>query len=133
MHGVERRQAPRLKLVGAHVIYRLNKGRYSLKWLYDITKTSARFEVDHEMELGDILELVIIVPKNEYIHLKGSIIRLSDPASQDAPYVVVQFLPFEGNEQSNSKESYQQLSKLIDSYLLSEKLAAKIPVTWRSD
>ena len=132
MPEIERRQSPRLKLVGAHVIYKWINGRYSLKKLCDITKISARFEVDHEMEIGDMLELVIIVPKNEHIHLKGAIIRLSDPASKEPPYVVVKFLPVGREKRTNSIGSYQQLNKLIDSYLLSEKLAAKIPVTWRS-
>lgn len=132
MPEIERRQSPRLKLVGAHVIYKWINGRYSLKRLCDITKTSARFEVDHEMKIGDMLELAIIVPKNEHIHLNGAIIRLSDPASKEPPYVVVKFLPVDREEKANSIESYHQLNKLIDSYLLSEKLAAKIPVTWRS-
>ena len=132
MDHPERRQSPRLKLIGAHVIYRLNKGRYSLKLLHDISKSCARFDVDHALELGDYLEIILIIPKKERIYLKCSIIRVSNPDSEYPPYVVAKFLPFTTDERYNSMKSFHQLHELIDEYLLSEKLSKKIPLKWKS-
>ena len=73
MNRLERRQSPRLKLIGAHIIYKLNKGRYSLKLLHDMTISHARFEVDHKVELGEFIELIIIIPKKERIYIKGKV------------------------------------------------------------
>jgi hypothetical protein len=135
MNYIERRQSPRLKIVGAHVIYKIDKGRYSLKQLHDISKIAARFDVDHKLELGDYLEIIIIIPKKKRIYLKCTIIRVSDPDSDLPPHVVVKFLPFKEDERYNSMKCYHQLHQLIDEYLLSEKLSKKIPLKplkWKS-
>jgi hypothetical protein len=129
LNTLERRQSPRLKLSGAYVIYKLDKGRYSLKLLYDLTKSHARFEIDHKVELGDRIELIFIIPKKEKIYIKARVLRVSDPVSEFPPYAVVQFLPFGKDERYNSMKCFNQLQKLIDEFLLSEELAGKISLT----
>jgi hypothetical protein len=114
MNDVDRRHAVRLEVKGAEVFYKLESGQTSYKPLRDITKSSARFDVDHTIKHGDPIELEIIVPGKVNIVVKGKIIRLSDPASEHPSYAVVQFVPFGTDERYNSMLSYNQLSALIE-------------------
>jgi hypothetical protein len=96
-------------------------GQFNLKPLNDITKSSARFEVDHPMKKGEFIELEIIIPGRKKIHVKATVIRSSIPTTEHPPYVVVQFLPFGSDKRYNSMECYKQLSELIEQYLLPEE------------
>jgi hypothetical protein len=117
MNGIERRHADRLQIIGANVIYTLNNGQFGLQPLNDLTMSSARFEIDHIMKDEDIIELELIIPGEDKVYVKGKVIRLSNPAFEHPPYVVIQFLPFGTDERYNSMQSYEQLKNLIDKYL----------------
>jgi hypothetical protein len=118
MDGFDRRHRDRLKILGAEVIYSLKNGQFAIKPLLDLTRNSARFEVEHSIQNKDFIKLEIMVKGKEKIHVKGNVIRLSDPVSEDSSYIVVQFLPFGTDERYNSMESYDLLGELIEENLI---------------
>lgn len=118
MDGFDRRHRDRLKILGAEVIYTLKNGQFAIKPLIDLTRSSARFEVEHSIQNKDFIKLEIIIPGKDKIPVKGTVIRLSDPVSEDPSYVVIQFLPFGTDERYNSMESYDLLGALIEEILM---------------
>lgn len=121
MDGFDRRHRDRLKILGAEVIYTLKNGQFAIMPLLDLTRNSARFEVEHSISNKDFIKLEIMVKGKDKIHVKGNVIRLSDPVSEDSSYIVVQFLPFGTDERYNSMESYDLLGELIEENLISAK------------
>ena len=121
MDGFDRRHRDRLKILGAEVIYTLKNGQFAIKPLMDLTRSSARFEVEHSIQNKDFIKLEIVVPGKDKIPVKGTVIRLSDPVSEDPAYIVVQFLPFGTDERYNSMESYDLLGELIEEHLVSAR------------
>ena len=118
MNEFDRRNRDRLRVKGAEVIYTLNNGQFAIKPLIDFTRSTARFEVDHSIQLKEFIKLEIIFPGKEKIYVKGNVIRLSDPASENPAYVVLELLPFGTDARYNSMESYQQLSEVIEENLI---------------
>jgi hypothetical protein len=118
MKNIDRRHAVRLKIEGAEVFYKLQSGQTSFKPLKDITKNSARFEVEHTLNQGTFVELELIIPGRENIPVKGNVIRISDPGMENTSYAVVLFVPFGTDERYNSMQCYEQLSNLVEERLL---------------
>ena len=118
MHNFDRRNRDRLNVKGAEVIYTLNSGQFAIKPLLDFTRCTARFEVDHSIQLKEFIKLEIIFPGKEKILVKGTVIRISDPVTEYPTYIVVEFLPFGTDARYNSMESYQQLSEVIEENLI---------------
>ena len=119
MDDLDRRNRERFAVKGAEVIYTLNNGQFAIKPLLDFTRSTARFEVDHSIQLKEFIKLEIIFPGKDKIQVKGTVIRLSDPASEYPPYAVIEFIPFGTDARYNSMESYQQLSEVIEENLVS--------------
>ena len=76
MDGFDRRHRDRLKILGAEVIYTLKNGQFAIKPLMDLTRNSARFEVEHSIQNKDFIKLEIVVPGKDKIPVKGTVIRL---------------------------------------------------------
>ena len=81
--------------------------------LNDLTLSSACFKIKHPLKLGEYIELEIIVPNKEIISVKGIVSRLEIPT-----YAVAQFFAFGTDERYNSMNSYDQLKKIMNEYLM---------------
>jgi hypothetical protein len=117
MYQIERRHLDRFKIPGAEVSYKLPNGSSSCVKLVDITRSGIRFETKNGVNIGEIIELEIIVPRKDKIIIKGHVVWTSNPDSKNLPYAVVQFLVFGSDERYNSMQSYEQLKELSEEYL----------------
>lgn len=114
---MDRRKSDRFKIPGAQIVYKLPEGETSLVPLIDLTKSSAKFQTHHMIELGTSVELEIIVPETDSISLKSRVIRLADPHSEKMTGAIVMFMPFGTFEEYNPIRAYDQLNQLATSYL----------------
>ncbi len=119
MYQLERRHLDRFKIPGAEISYKLPDGSSSRVNLVDITRSGVRFETKNAVNIGEIIELEIIVPRKDKIFIKGHVVWTSKPNSENPAYAVVQFLPFGSDERYNSMHSYEQLKELSEEYLQS--------------
>ena len=117
MYQIERRYLDRFKIQGAEVSLNLPDGSSSRLPLVDMTRSSARFEVKNDLKIGEIIEMEIIIPHKENIHIKGKVVWTSKANADNPAYAGVQFLPFGSDECYNSMHSYEQLKKLSEEYL----------------
>ena len=117
MYQIERRHLDRFKIPGAEISYKSPDGSSSLVNLVDITRSSVRFETTNAVNIGEIIELEIIVPQKDKIFIKGHVVWTSKPDSENPAYAVVQFLPFGSDIRYNSTNSYDQLKELSEEYL----------------
>jgi hypothetical protein len=108
----DRRYSDRFSINGARLEYRAKDGALKNCNLIDMTKISARFEIDHHINTDDKLEIKIILPDWEKIVLKTMVVWSSNPAFEKPAYAVVQFLPFGTDSRYNSMESYHKLREL---------------------
>jgi hypothetical protein len=92
MYQIERRHLDRFKIPGAEISYKLPDGSWSRVILVDITRSGVRFETKNAVNIGEIIELEIIVPRKDKIFIKG---------------------------RYNSMHSYEQLKELSEEYLQS--------------
>ncbi len=119
MYQIERRHLDRFKIPGAEISYKLPDGSWSRVNLVDITRSGVRFENKNTINIGEIIELEIIVPRKNKIFIKGHVVWTSNPDSKSPAYAVVQFLVFGSDERYNSMRSYEQLKELSEEYLQS--------------
>ena len=117
MYQIERRHLDRFKIPGAEISYKLLDGSWSCVILIDITRSGVRFEIKNTVNVGEIIELEIIVPKKDKIFIKGHVVWTSKSNSENPSYAVVEFLPFGSDERYNSMHSYEQLKELSEEYL----------------
>jgi hypothetical protein len=110
---IERRHFERLSILGAKVLYKRNNGHVALVPINDLTLRSMCFKIKHPLKLGEHIELDIIIPDKAAINVKGIVTRLEIPA-----YAVAQFYAFGTDERYNSMDSYDQLKKIMDEYLV---------------
>lgn len=104
---LERRHSDRFEIPGAMVQYQMNGEIKTQLPLKDITNGGVRFNISHNLQKGDFLELEIEIFENEKIIVKGNVVWAT---KDDA---AVQFLPFGTDERYNSFESYQQIKNLM--------------------
>ena len=119
MYQIERRHLDRFKIPGAEISYKLPDGSWSRVNLVDITRSGVRFETKNAVNIGEIIELEIIVPRKDKIYIKGHVVWTSKPDLENPAYAVVQFLLFGSDERYNSMHSYEQLKELAEEYLQS--------------
>lgn len=117
MEGFDRRHADRLRIIGAQISYKRKNGQKFLVPLKDLTKSSACFSIENALEIGELVDIEIIIPSKDEIHVKGMITRLSDPLEENNSYAVVQFFAFGTDERYNSLKSYDQLTKVMTEFL----------------
>jgi hypothetical protein len=114
MSEIDRRHLKRFKVPDSEIEYKVGENNTSRVPLSDITKISVRFEVEHDINAGDMIELEIMIPKKKKISVKGKVVRTSDPDADVKPFAAVQFIPFGSDERYNTMKSYKQLSELSD-------------------
>jgi hypothetical protein len=107
----ERRHSDRLEIPKAKVVYKTDDGITFNTTLKDMTISSIRFESNNYHNVGEFIEMEIIIPGKEKIQVKGKVIRVSNY------YITVQFLLFGSDERYNSMNSYEQLKELSEEYL----------------
>ena len=112
MYGIERRYLDRFEVPGAEVIYRCTPEKEFRGSLADITKISVRFSTEQTFNMGDHIELEIIIPERHSICVRGNVVRVINSKSSKTESVAVQFLPFGSDERYNTMTSYDQLNAL---------------------
>ena len=121
----DRRYLDRFKIPGAKVIYKQREGFHGAKSvsgrtaLIDLTYISCRFEVNHILQPGAIVELQILVSGRRKIKVVGYIVWVSDENMGKPSVAVVQFYPFGTDSRYNSLHSLKQLKELSAQYLSS--------------
>jgi hypothetical protein len=115
-YALERRYLDRFEVPDAQVVSYSNGSLTSTGTLADITKISARFEISHRVNIGDLLDLEIIIPEKGSIFIKGQVVRIVLSGTNSPPSVAVQFFPFGTDQRYNSMASYQQLNELTSEY-----------------
>ena len=119
----DRRYLDRFEIPGAKVIYKQREGFHGAKAvsaqtpLIDLTYISCRFEVNHTLQPGAIVELQILISGKRKIKVVGYIVWVSDAQSGRPSMAVVQFFPFGTDKRYNSLHSLKQLKKLSAQYL----------------
>lgn len=113
MYLLEKRSLDRFKIAGSKVKYNTLDGNSAIGLVIDISKSSIRFEVTIDLEIGQNINLEIIIPTIENIKVKGQVTSFSNAGKAHAAKAVVMFAPFGTDERYNSTASYKQLSELI--------------------
>lgn len=89
--GAEARQSPRLRLPAMYTLLRLRKKgqtRYSQTgYIYDISQTGMRFELDDPIEPGTELEFRALLPGSHTTTFcaKGRLVRMHDDLHEVGP------------------------------------------------
>ena len=99
--GVEARQAPRLRLPAMYTLIRLRKkgeSRFNYTgYIYDISQTGMRFELDDPMTPGTELEFRALLPGSQTttFSASGHLIRMHDDMDEPGPVrMAIQFDKF---------------------------------------
>ena len=117
----ERRHLERFEVPGAQVMFKSNKGFRLFERsigplpLKDITKNGACITLDQPLGKGTLINIVIRIPGQEKIKVKGHVVWSSYP--HDPLQAGVQFLPYGEGKLYNSFSSRQQLEQLTQQYL----------------
>lgn len=114
-YTIDRRSSYRFKIPEGQVNYKLSNGGSAKTELKDMTKCSVRFEIRHEVNEGEFVELSISVPEREKIFAKGNVVWVSN--SKAPYYAVIQLLPFGTDKRYNSLQCREQLKELEEEYL----------------
>jgi len=119
----DRRYLDRFKIPGAKVIYKQREGFQGAKSvsartpLIDLTHISCRFEVNHTLQPGAIVDLQILVSGKRKIKVVGYIVWASEAQLGRPSMAVVQFYSFGTDRRYNTLHSLKQLKKLSAQYL----------------
>ncbi|MEX0776496.1 MAG: PilZ domain-containing protein [Phycisphaeraceae bacterium] len=87
----EARQAPRLKLPAMYTLVRVRpKGSDRYKWtgyIYDVSASGMRFELDYALEPGTEVEVRAMLPgaMQMTVHASGKVVRLHDDHDERGP------------------------------------------------
>jgi hypothetical protein len=113
---MDRRKNERYRIPGAQIVYKLKNGHISLVPLVDLTRSSAKFQTRHPIQLGTSVDMELLIPEDVNIILRGKVIRLSDPSNEKISTAIAKFMPFRRQEKYNSLYSYNLLNKLVKEY-----------------
>lgn len=89
--GVEARQSPRLRLPAMYTLIRLRKkgdSRFNYTgYIYDISQTGMRFELDDPMTPGTELEFRALLPGSQTttFSASGHLVRMHDDMEEPGP------------------------------------------------
>jgi len=114
----DRRNLERLEIEGAKIALRREKSvnileRYSEPYpVKDITWSSVRFITNRLLQIGEAVEIELIVPGEKKIRVRGHLVWTSTRDNSEEHYAVVQFLPF-GNEKPYNPVKYKEMLKRV--------------------
>jgi hypothetical protein len=111
------RYQERIHIPGAQVLYKKENKlfkRFSAPMpLKDITKSGVCFKIIHNLKIGTIIDLKILLPQKQMIRVKGRLVWANyDPQNYDQSFAGVQFLPFGEGSKYNSFHSLNKLEIL---------------------
>ena len=115
----EQRKLERFAIPNAWVIYDRQDSYYRFGVLLNISRSSIAFEIEEgALDIGSNIELTLIIPPNEELKIKGTIIRESESLFMELTYAVVQFLPFGSDEKRyNSLDVLERIKELEEDFL----------------
>ncbi len=112
----DRRYSERFSVANAKLHLKTHHGDMVEYTIADMTNSSVRFELGHDLFSEDIIEVGIDVPGFHLVRIRGRIIWKSDPVRENPAFAVMQFLPFGTDERYNSMHTRSQIKTIIEKH-----------------